>query len=74
MLCKLYKVGDSIDHVSVYGVDLKDLAFIKKVVSEKETSNNTKPTERDIAERISRAFRNCEVIEIREDSKEGIEF
>lgn len=74
MLCKLYKVGDSIDHVSLFDVELKDLAFIKKVISEKETSNNTRPLDRDIAEKVSMAFRNCEVIEIKEDSEEGIEF
>ena len=72
MKCELYKVGNEVDHVLLYDVSMQELLMIQKAVRLVETGNNTKPKDRDIAESISKAFRNCVFVEISEDSEKGI--
>ena len=68
MVCRLFKVGEDIDHISFYDITESELILIKKAVSRVETGNHTKPSDRDIASKVSKAIRDCTVIEITEDT------
>lgn len=64
MRCELYKVGDEVDHLSFYDISLSDVKFLKNAIVKIITDNKTRPNDRDKAEEINKALRDCSVFDI----------